>query len=364
MNTLSISLGRFFGIKTTIHWTFWILIIWIIFSNYSKGQSSTQILWYLLFVFAIFFCVVLHELGHALAARRYGIQTQSITILPIGGVASLEKIPSDPLQELIVAIAGPMVNIIIAGILFLFFSVTGNWSITEEALINITPSNFLIALFSVNLMLVIFNLIPAFPMDGGRVLRALLAFRMDRLKATQWAVSIGQLFAVLFVFWGFSNNPFLIFIALFIFISANSELEHVRSEKLLGGHLVKDIIMHDFTIFNASDPVSRVVQVLLDSQESSFLVEESNALVGSIEKHDLIKGLVEKGDHASVAEIMQKELIWLNPDMPLLEAREIMMRTGTSILPVGNGYQLEGVLNLENVNEFLLVQSALNQRKG
>ena len=305
----------------------------------------------------------MHELGHALAARRYGIPTRSITILPIGGVASLEKIPEDPTQELIVAIAGPLVNVVIAGILFLFLSVTNNWMISTEEISNIGSENFLFALFSVNILLVLFNLIPAFPMDGGRIFRAVLAMRMDRYKATQWAVNVGNFFAILFVFWGFSNNPFLIFIALFIFLSAQSELEHIRSSQLLGGFLVKDIVMHDFTILQANAPISSAVKALLNGQEKRFVVARNEQIAGCLEKNDIIRGLVEHGEGAPIEVIMHNgQLNWLSLETPLEEAKELMQKNNCSILPVGTIDHLEGVLDLDNLNEFLAVQTALNQR--
>lgn len=362
MNTFSISLGRFFGIKTTIHWTFWILIVWIVVTNLREGQGSAAIIWYILFVFSIFACVVLHELGHALAARRYGIQTRSITILPIGGVASLEKIPEDPAQELVVAIAGPMVNVVIALILFFFLSVTDGFAISTEEMVNIGPENFLVALFSVNILLVLFNLIPAFPMDGGRVFRALLAMRMDRVQATQWAVNVGNFFAIIFVFYGFSNNPFLIFIALFIFLSARSELEHVRSTQLLSGHTVRDILMKDFTILDGEEVLETAVQALLNGQEKRFLVSVDQQIIGCLEKNALIQGLVVHGDAIPIQDIVQPGITWLPLDLSLEDARDQMAKSGCAIMPVGEPGQLEGVLDLDNLNEFLAVQAALHQR--
>lgn len=367
MKQFSISLGKLFGIPTSIHWTFWILIAWIIFVNASQGQDRASTLWYVLFVFTIFACVVLHELGHALAARRYGISTKSITILPIGGVASLEKIPEDPKQELVVAVAGPLVNVAIAIGLWGFLSVTGKLNLDPESVEEITrinAGNFLIALFSVNVLLVLFNLIPAFPMDGGRVLRALLALRMSRVKATEWAVNVGKVFAVIFVFWGFSNNPFLIFIALFIFLSAQSELDHVRSTSFLEGFSVRDIIMHDYTLLEAAQPLQNAVTVLLDGQEEQFLVSNEQEIVGVLSKSDIIKGLSERGAQAPIESVMDRKVVWLAPEESLQSAREKMLGQGLTILPVGDGHTLEGVVDMENLNEFFMIRMATADGKN
>ncbi|GJM36223.1 MAG: protease [Saprospiraceae bacterium] len=367
MKTFSITLGKPFGIPTTIHWTFWILIIWIIYANASQGQGRAEILWYILFVFSIFACVVLHELGHAIAARRYGIQTRSITILPIGGVASLEKIPEDPKQELVVAVAGPLVNVVIATGLWLFLSATGKLSLGMESLEEVTHingSNFFIALLSVNLLLVLFNLIPAFPMDGGRMFRALLAFKMSRVKATEWAVNVGTFFAVLFVFWGFSNNPFLIFIALFIFLSAQSELNHVRTESFLHGYKVGDILMQDYTILQSTDPLKHAVEVLLNGQEERFLVANEQTIIGTLSKTNIIKGLTDQGEEVLIGKVMNPELVWLTTEDSLQHAQEMMMQKGANILPVGTQQMLDGVVDIDNLNEFLLIRKATSHKKS
>ncbi len=365
MKQFSISLGKPFGIPINIHWTFWILIVWIIYTNASQGQGGAETLWYILFIFAIFACVILHELGHALAARRYGIQTRSITILPIGGVASLEKIPENPKQELVVAIAGPLVNIIIAAGLWVLLSIVGKLNLGlghVQEMTHIHGGNFLITLLLVNIMLVLFNLIPAFPMDGGRVLRALLAMNMNRVKATEWAVNAGKFFAIVFVFLGFSSNPFLIFIALFIFLSAHAELEHVRSDSYLNNYHIKDALMKDFTLLNEKSPLSDAIKVLLNGQEKQFLVTNGSDITGYLTKNDIIKGLTTHNEQVPVGKIAKPQVIWAGADDEIKEVRMRMMREGIVIMPVGRKGQLEGIVDVDNINEFLLIQSAIHQR--
>ncbi len=363
MKQFSIPLGKFFGIPTTIHWTFWILIIWIVYRGLAEGSDRVEILWYVFFVFVIFACVVLHELGHALAARRYQISTRSITILPIGGVASLESMPEEPGKELVVAIAGPLVNVAIAIVVWLFLFATGQWESALENIEEMTTihaGNFLFALLSVNILLVVFNMIPAFPMDGGRVLRALLSFKMSRVRATEWAVNIGKIFAILFVFWGFSNNPFLIFIALFIFLSAQAELNQVRAADLLGGHTVSSILMRDFTPLRTTQSLQQAVDVMLNGQETSFVVlDEANEVVGQLTKMDIVRGLSEKGVQVAIGEVMKPEVQWLTANMSLQEANELMLRNNIAIAPVGERGNLQGILDADNLQEFLMIRSAL-----
>ncbi len=365
MKQFSISLGKPFGIPTRIHWTFWILILWIVYTNASQGAAGIDTLWYILFVFAIFTCVVLHELGHALAARRYGIGTRSITILPIGGVASLEKMPDRPVQELVVAIAGPMVNVLIALALGVSLSVSGSLSVGQETLEGMTrieASNFLLAMFFVNIMLVIFNMIPAFPMDGGRVLRAILAMSMSKVKATEWAVNVGKLFAILFVFWGFSSNPFLIFIALFIVISAQGELEMVRSAHFLHSRSIRDVVMKDYTLLDENSPLSSAVEALLNGQEKQFLVANDREITGILTKNEIIQGLTKYGKDSPIGQISRRDVSWANEDDKIEEIRNRMLQNGIELMPIGQPGNLVGVVDVDNINEFLLIQYALDRK--
>ena len=359
MTTFSIYLGKPFGIPTRIHWTFWILILWIIYTNASQGQSGVEILWYIAFIFSIFTCVVLHELGHALAARRYSIKTRSITILPIGGVASLEKMPEKPSQELVVAIAGPMVNVVIALTLWVILTFLGGLNIGAEELETmntINGENFFFVLMAVNITLVLFNMIPAFPMDGGRVLRALLAMQMHRVQATTWAVRIGRFFAIIFVFLGFSFNPFLIVIALFILLSAEGELQMVRTESDLGDHRIRDVIMKNFTLLDQSQPLSTAVRALLDGQETQFLIADGERIIGHLTKKDIIRGLTQFDESVPIHQVTHQGVQWAEEEDFINSIRQRMLAKGMTIMPVGRQGQLTGIVDLENINEFLLIK--------
>ena len=224
----SMRLGSLAGIAVYVHATFLILLLWIALSYWRSEQNLQAVVQGVVFILALFGCVVLHELGHALTARHFGIQTRDIILLPIGGVASLEKMPDDPKEEILVALAGPAVNVVIAGLIWLFLSLQHPVPLDLSALLK---GNMLQQLLVVNLFLAAFNLLPAFPMDGGRILRAVLALRMDHIAATRMAASVGQAFALWLGLVGLLYNPFLLFIALFVWIGAMAEAgtEEIRS---------------------------------------------------------------------------------------------------------------------------------------
>jgi Zn-dependent protease len=214
-------IGSYAGIGVYIHATFLLIILFVIFQHWALGNSIAETSLGVLFTLAIFLCVVLHEFGHALAAKRYGIRTRDITLLPIGGVARLERMPDEPRQELLVALAGPAVNVVLAFLLFIGLAATDNLVAPET--MGVAHGSFFERLLFVNLFLVAFNMIPAFPMDGGRVLRALLATRMEYTRATSVAAALGQGIALVFGLLGIIWNPMLIFIALFVWIGAQQE---------------------------------------------------------------------------------------------------------------------------------------------
>jgi Zn-dependent protease len=223
----SLKVASIFGIEVRIHLTFLLFLAWIWFSYYQVAGFEGAVQG-VLFILALFACVLLHEFGHAFAARGFGIETPDITLLPIGGVARLSRIPEKPWQELVVAIAGPLVNVVIAAALI--FVIHTNATLEQLEYLESPRIELLAKLASVNVMLVLFNLIPAFPMDGGRVLRALLAMAMPYARATQIAAWIGQGLAVVFAIVGIFVNPWLIFIAFFIFAGAQQEAAMARSK--------------------------------------------------------------------------------------------------------------------------------------
>lgn len=356
----SLYLGSYKKVKVFIHWTFSLLLLWIIISNLRQGMPVIDILWIILFVLALFACVVMHEFGHSLAAQRYGIQTKDIVLYPIGGVARLEKLPEDPKQELWVAFAGPLVNIALFIILSTILSFTGyNFESFEE--LKIQPNTFLLYIASANLILALFNLLPAFPMDGGRVLRAFLSIKLPRAKATRIAGGIGQFLAIFFVFFGLFNNPILVLIGIFIFLGAGAEVAHTQQESFLKGYQVKDALMGHFQILGYNAPLSKAVEKLLNSQATHFVVVKDDVAIGTISRNEIIKGLETGGASALIEKFADLNPTKLEIDMALDDAWKQMLSQNKKVaFIIENGHFL-GILDQENISELILVKNALNQ---
>ena len=227
----SLKIAKLAGIDIFIHFTFFILVTWVAFIQWKLNGSIGAAFSGIVFILAIFACVVLHELGHALTAKKYGIKTRDIILLPIGGVARLEKMPNRPIQELWVALAGPGVNVVIAALLAVYLWITN--TLTPDNQLTIATVPFVERIMGVNIFLVLFNLIPAFPMDGGRVLRALLAMRLAYMQATRISAILGQTIAVLFGIIGLFFNPILLFIAFFVWMGAAQETRMIRAKSAL-----------------------------------------------------------------------------------------------------------------------------------
>jgi Zn-dependent protease len=353
-----LSFPKIAGINIYIHWTFSILIIWIIFSNLRAGLTLIQAGWSVLFILSLFLCVTLHELGHALAAKRYGIITRDITLYPIGGVARLEKMPEKHRQELVVALAGPAVNFLIT-LLLTPILLNADWSVDENAKVMIIGyENFLPMLGLLNVWLALFNLIPAFPMDGGRVLRALLAMKLGRVKATQIAAGIGKILAFGFIVMGFYSNPFLIFIGLFIILGANAEEQMVTTQALIVELTAKNAMMTNFMKLEKEEPISKAIELLLGSQAKSFLITENGTPYGIIDRNDIIRGVKEFNENQSVQHIAQKELIIVDSNTPLNDVFLEFRRTRTPLILVMDQDQLVGIIDTDNIAELIMIHNA------
>jgi Zn-dependent protease/CBS domain-containing protein len=351
-------LGSFAGIGVYMHATFLLLIGWVVLSYWLRGQNVADTVEGVLFILALFVCVVMHEFGHALTARRYGIKTRDITLLPIGGVARLEKMPDDPRQELWVALAGPAVNVVIAAALFWWLFLTRTWE--PLASLNVTEGSFLERLMVVNVFLVAFNMLPAFPMDGGRVLRALLATRLEYTRATHVAALIGQGMAFLFGFIGLFTNPFLLFIAFFVWIGAAQESSMTQMKAALDGIPVSRAMLTEFQTLLPGDTLASVVDKILAGFQEDFPVVEGTEVVGILTRGDLIQGLSQRGPESPVGAAMRR-------DLPIAEASEMLETAFRRLqgcdcraLPVYRNGRLAGLLTAHNVGEFLMIQSALS----
>ena len=350
-------LGTFAGIDVYVHATFLLLIGWVGYSHWLAHGTIAKVIEGILFILALFLCVVLHEYGHALTARRYGIKTRDITLYPIGGVARLERMPEKPIEELWVALMGPAVNVVIAAVLFLYLFATN--SLVPMSNLTITSGSFLERLMAVNISLVLFNLIPAFPMDGGRVLRALLAMRVDYVRATQIAANIGQGLAFLFGLVGLFSNPFLLFIAFFVWIGASQEASMVQMRNTISGIPVTHAMQTRFETLSPSDRLDRVVSLILAGSQQDFPVVEDGQFVGVLTRDDFIKALSQQGQNTPVADVIRRNVPSVDSHEMVESALMRLQESGAKTLPVMHRGRFVGLVTAENITEFLMIRSAL-----
>ncbi len=349
-------LGRFVGIDVFMHVTFLLLLGWVLLAHWLQGEGLAAALEGVGFILALFGCVVLHEYGHALTARRYGIKTRDITLLPIGGVARLEKMPDEPVQELWVALAGPAVNVVIAAVLFVWLQITS--SLVPLSELEVGSGSFLERLMVVNLFLVGFNMLPAFPMDGGRVVRALLAMRMEYTRATHIAANLGQTIAIFFGFLGLLTNPFLLFIAFFVWIGAAQEASMVQMKSALAGIPVSRAMLTNFRTVAPTDSLAHAVQLILAGSQQDFPVVSDGQVVGVLTRSNVLRGLTERGPETPVAEVMHREFEIFDSYEMLEMAFARLQACQCQTVPVTHGGQLVGLLTMDNVGEFLMIQGA------
>lgn len=352
------------GIDVYVHWTFTLLLAFIAYLFMSQGATAMAAALGVVFVLAVFGCVVLHELGHALMARRFGVPTRDITLLPIGGVARLQRMPEHPGQELLVAVAGPLVNVVIAVVLAVALAATGGLSTAAPvSLTAVARGNFLGGLMWLNIFLVLFNMLPAFPMDGGRVLRALLAFRLEYTLATNIAARIGQTMAVLFGFVGLMGGaPILVFIALFVFLGASAESQQAEIRTLLSSVAVEEAMLSRFRTLEMHDSVGRAIDELLAGSQHDFPIFEDGQYVGMLVRKDLIEGLNVHGRAHPLATLITRQCPTAQRHEPLDDVLRRMQEAGCTTMPVFSGDRFVGVLTAENVGEFMMIRSALQQR--
>ena len=371
------------GIGVYIHWTFVILLAWVALTHFLRGDDLIDTIHGLIFILALFLVVVMHEFGHALAARRYGIPTRDITLLPIGGVARLERIPDEPKQELVVALAGPAVNVVLALLcilgIVLLVGVSGVGSSLHDGVEDLgfvvedheqMPTlsdvpfigvDFLAKMLVVNVMLVVFNMLPAFPMDGGRVLRAILAMRMDYVQATQTAAAVGKAMAFLFGFVGLFYNPFLVFIALFVWMGASAESSMVQMKAGFHGIPVANAMVTDFEVVAPDEPISTAATHVIAGFQSDFPVVDGQQVVGILTKTDLLRALADKGNQMRVRDAMRSDFQTTGSSEMLETAFAKLQTCNCRTLPVVDQGRLVGILTMENVGEFLAIQSAVKQ---
>lgn len=351
--------GSLFGIAVYIHWTFVILLGWIAFGHIQSNGTFVQFLIGVISIAVLFGVVLLHELGHCLMARRYGIQTKDITLLPIGGLARLERMPDKPRQEFWVALAGPAVNVALALIAVVVLLVQYGEIPAPGPIGFETP--LLEQFFFVNVYLVLFNMLPAFPMDGGRVLRAVLASRLPYAQATRIAASVGQAMALIFVFAGvMTGNFMLLFIALFVWIGAEGEASMAQVKSVLGDARVSEAMITRFRALSPHDPLSAAVDDIFSGFQQDFpVIDHAGRIVGILTYAGLIKALSDTGPRAPVANAMTAEFGACSPAERLEDVLPKLQASAASTFAVMESGVLVGLLTLGNLSEFIMVRSAM-----
>ncbi len=361
----SLRIGRVAGIAVYVHITFLALVAFIFSVYFRKGGSALAIQGTALFM-AVFGCVLLHELGHALLAKRFGVKAREIVLLPIGGVARLDRMPTEPREELLITIAGPSVNVAIAAVLYILLRASGALpsGLGDVADLESPKTGyqiFLQQLLAINVFMAVFNLIPAFPMDGGRIFRSALAFAMDYAKATRIAATVGQGFAILFGFYGIlSGNLILFLIAVFVFVGASGESMHAQIQATFRGLPVEVGMVRDFRTLSASDSLARAVEELLAGSQVDFPVVEGDQVLGVLTRQLLVSALREKGADARIGDLPLVRVEPVDAADPLFRAWEELTRQGTCCLPVRRGDGSLGWLTRENIAELAMVEEALN----
>ena len=363
--------ARVAGIGIFIHATFPLLLVWIALDEFQRSGTIPGTVAAVAFILAIFVIVVLHELGHALAARRYGIATRDITLLPIGGVARLERMPREPRQELVIALAGPAVNLALTPLLFGLLYLSGGIPSAAEMAFGgglLSWRVFVARLAWTNLaVLAAFNLIPAFPMDGGRVLRALLAMRTrNYARATEIAARVGRVFALLFGIagWFWLDAPVLVLIALFVWLGAAGEAAAVQQSDTLEGVAVADIMIRDVRTVAPGDTLGDAVRLTLDGFQYDFPVVEDGAVAGLLTRRELFRVLAERGPTVPVVAAMRRDIPAVRPDDDVERVLAQLRACNCQAIPVVHAGRLVGVLSLDNVSEFVMARTALREAEA
>jgi Zn-dependent protease/predicted transcriptional regulator len=348
----SLFLGRVFGIKVLMHFTFLLLFVYIAYIGYRQHLSVNDIIFQCGLTLAVFGCVLIHEFGHALMARRLGISTKQILILPIGGVAQLEKMPENPKQELMVTFAGPAMNIVIASIIFPFVAFRFNFHQLINP--NVITDHFFLSLMWINLMLFVFNLVPAYPMDGGRVLRALLAFRINYISSTRIAARLGQLFALGIIASGIYIEHYIwIALGLFVGIAAELELRMVVRKYKFKGHMIADIIDQEFHPVSPLLTLNQVEDIIRQTGRKSFIVMDEQMVAGVINEEMIQRAEQEYESSVLVGTVMKTDFPRLKAEMPAELVFTFMQDHNVDILPVLRGAECIGVVTLEKLTALM-----------
>lgn len=352
-------LVRIAGIEVRVHVTFLVLVLWFALAGWFDERSLAGAVSGIVLILLVFTCVVLHELGHALMARRFGVRTRDITLLPIGGMARLQDMPRTPGAEIAIALAGPAVNVVIALLLALLLGSDG--LLPQAQALQRGEATLLQSLFAINVMLAVFNLIPAFPMDGGRVLRAALALRLSHIRATRVAARVGQGIAVLFLLIGIFFNPFLALIGVFIWFGASLEAADAEMREVVADIDLADALITDFRALRPDDTLGHAAALTLAGMQKDFPVVRDGRLLGLLTQPMLLEALRQWSEGERVERAMRRDIPVGRSDESLREIWQRLREGEGYPVPIVEQGRLVGLIDLENLIELMRIRAAVRQ---
>ena len=354
----SLSLFSFRGIRVRVHWSFLLIIAWVGWSGVSAGYGPAQIAQGIALVLLLFVCVVLHEFGHALTAQHFGVGTRHITLYPIGGVASLERMPEEPRQEFLITLAGPSVNLLIVLVVGTLHVAIAGYRMVMDPL-GAPPSLLAVSSFLIqaNLVLFLFNLLPAFPMDGGRLLRSLLAMRLSRERATRIAALLGRFFGFAFIAFGlFDGQPFMALIGVFVIMAASGEERMVRTQSVLQGKPVALAMRTLFWRMDRHATVAEAAAALLAGGDKDLIVTDGDAFLGILHADDILQSMEQGKQHTPLSELSPRTVPAVAPTDDVGQAYQVLLAGGHPVLPVISDSRILGIVEGENLAEFIRLQ--------
>lgn len=347
------------GVNIFLHWTFLLLFGWVFLVNAHNGSDILQLSWAILFIGGLFITVLLHELGHAVTAMEYGIEAKNIVLMPFGGIASIEKFPANPRQELLVSLSGPLVNLIIAALLKIMFPAETTIPADYTQVSIAHGHDFILNLFLANIVLAIFNLIPAFPLDGGRILRALLAFRLNYIRATYIAGITGKIIAALMIGAGIIFfSPLLPIAGFMIIFAEDTEEYYLRIRDLVKDIKIKDVTMFDYSCIQCNSTVREASDILMHNHNDYFVVLDDDKPIGSVNRRLILAALAENKTDLLIRDLREYEEETLDGNLLVDLVLEKLAENDKKLFPViENGY-FTGVISLNHIIEYLLLQKA------
>ena len=359
------NVGRIGRITISIHWTFFLFVLWIVIVNFLSGYSTEGMVWSLLLFVSIVFSILAHEAGHAIVARHFGIRANGVILLPIGGVASIPYMPKKPGHEILIALAGPVVNLLIAIFLFRFIHPYGAYWRDSENIGAVNPGNFWFQLQLINVSLAIFNLIPSFPMDGGRILRILLGLNMNILKASRIAGVVSSIVAFAFIATGIVLiNLLLVFLGIFILLASGAEEYYLQLKTVSHGLQLKDVVMNDYDSIDANATAIETSSILMTNHSRYFIVMENGKAVGTISRMQIVKSISEMKYHTKIKELMKANLSYLDGNTKVENLIEKLAGNEERLYPVLVQNKFTGVINFQHLIEYLLIHSASTKEYG